>query len=170
LYLASSAEKVGEKTWDTGTANADVDEFRLYAFRIKNCAGEVSRTLDVRESFLVEIEYEITTPLPYCRVGILVTTAQGVIVFEAYDADYKEYSGARNPGRFVSKCVIPGNLLSPGSYLISINAGIRRLKNFIRMDNVLMISVEDLGAVGSHMGDRRSGLIRPDLIWEREAR
>jgi hypothetical protein len=38
------------------------------------------------------------------------------------------------------------------------------------MDNVLMISVEDLGAVGSHMGDRRSGLIRPDLIWEREAR
>ncbi len=168
-YLASNAALDGQRAWSEGIANSEVNELKIWAVRLKNHKGEVTGTLDVRKPFAVEIKYEILKPLPFCRIGILVITANGICVFETYDADRVDYAGRREPGIFITKCKVPGNLLSPGGFILSINAGIRGIKNLAKLENVLSFNMEDTGAVGSHIGGRRQGVIRPKLKWHREA-
>lgn len=167
-YLTSGSNIYGERVWTEGIAQPGVEEFRLKAVRIKNGNGDVTGRLDVRMPFWVEIEYEIFRRLPFCRVGIIIATVDGIAVLETYDADKEDYAGPREPGIFISKCKIPGNLLSPRRFLISINAGMRGVKNLVRLENVLSFDIEDTGAVGSHVGGRRIGVIRPSLEWQRE--
>jgi lipopolysaccharide transport system ATP-binding protein len=119
----------------------------------------------VQQPFWVEIEFEIHNRLSFCRVGIIVTTTEGILLFESYDADQKECSGVREPGTYISRCKIPGDLLSPGHYVLSVNAGLPGKKNLARLENVLSFDIEDTGAVGSHLWGKRRGVIRPRLDW-----
>jgi lipopolysaccharide transport system ATP-binding protein len=168
-YLTSGASLDGYRVWEEGIANPGVSEFNVRAIRIKNNGGGVTNVLDVRMPFWVEIEYEIVKPLPFCRVGIRISTVEGIPVFTSYDADHEEYAGPREPGLFISKCKIPGHLLSPGRFILSGAAGIRGVKNLALLENVLSFDVEDTGAVGSHVGGKNKGIIRPKLEWLKEA-
>ena len=165
-YLSGGASVSGESVWQHGIANAGVNEFKLRAVRIKNTGGEIAEILDARLSFWIEVEFEIFKLLPFCRVGITLSTAERLHILQTYDADIEEYSGLRQPGLFVSVCEIPGYLLSPGRYVVSINAGIRGIKNFVALENALCFDIEDTGAIGSSMGGRRLGIIRPQLKWQ----
>ena len=165
-YLSGGAGVSGELLWNPGIANPGVNEFKLRAVRIKNSSGEVVGILDARLSFWIEVEYEILKPLPYCRVGITLSTAEGVHILQTFDADIEEYSGLRQPGISSSVCQIPGYLLSPGRYTVSVNAGMKGFKKFIAIENALCFDLEDTGAVGSSMGGPRKGIIRPQLKWQ----
>lgn len=167
-YLTSGANLDGQCVWRDGIANSGVDEFKIKAIRIINSNGEVTGLLDTRKPFWIEIEYEILKRLPFCRVGFGINTVEGIRVFTAYDTDCEKYIGPREPGRFVSKCKIPGHLLSPGGYSISSAAGITGVKNLALLENVLLFDIEDTGAVGSDVSGRRQGVIRPRLEWQRE--
>ncbi len=164
-YLTSGASVSGRCVWEEGVANPGVDEIKVRSVCVRNSAGEVTALLDVRKPFEVEIEYEVSRPLSHCRVGIVLTTVEGVAVLAAYDVDNEAYMGERGPGRYISKCEIPGNLLNPGTFILSIHAGIRRVKSLVSLENVMSIEIEDIGAVGAHVGGRRIGIIRPKLEW-----
>lgn len=107
--------------------------------------------------------------MPFCRVGIRIATVEGIIVFAAFDADRKVFAGPREPGRFVSKCKVPGNLLSPGRFILTGVAGITGIKNLVVVENALSLDIEDTGAAGSHVDAKRKGIIRPKLEWQVEA-
>ncbi len=167
-YLTSSAALDGQCIWDKGIANRGVDELIIRAVCLKTGNDEVAGRLDSRIPFCVEIEYEILKSLPFCRVGILLTTVDGIPVFEAYDTDKEEYAGPRKSGTFISRCKIPANLLNPGRFIISVNAGIPNNKNLAFIEGALTFDIEDIGAVGSHMHSKRKGIIRPRLEWNCE--
>ena len=98
---------------------------KLWALRVRNTKGSITTFFDEYEEVLIEIEYEILKPMPQCRVGVIVTSpTYGLDLFMAHDADLREYQGPREPGRYISTCVIPSNLLAPGGFLLSVNAGI----------------------------------------------
>jgi lipopolysaccharide transport system ATP-binding protein len=168
-YLTNEASLDGQCVWERGMANPGVDEFMLRAIRIKNEAGEITSTLDARKPFWVEIEYEIIEHLPFCRVGLRLSTVEGITVFAAYDADQDEYAGPRDPGHFVSKCKIPGFLLNPGRFVLSSAAGMTGVKTLMQLENVLFFDVVDTGSVGSHITSERWGIIRPKLEWRKVA-
>ena len=168
-YLTSGAETDGEVIWVDGFANNSDSDLKIMAVRIKNINLEVCGSLEITKPFWIEIEYEIFSYLPWCRIGIIITTVEGIIVFESYDADDERYSGSRTPGRYKCFCKIPGNLLSDGRYTITLNAGIIGKKNFAHIENVLIFDIEDTGGVGSHMTKhQRRGIIRPVLEWYQE--
>jgi lipopolysaccharide transport system ATP-binding protein len=164
-YLTSNTNETGAKTWETGISNSGVDELKIYKIQVLNCDGKPTSSLDVRKHFEVEIHYRITKRLPYFRVGFLLSTADGISAFEAYDADEKRYSGSREPGDFITKCRVPGNLLNVGNYILTINGGIPNIKNLVYLENVLTVRIEDTGAIGSHLFDKRQGVVRPRLEW-----
>jgi lipopolysaccharide transport system ATP-binding protein len=168
-YLVSGAGTDGQMSWPEGIANDGIDEFRLYQVEVWQDPGEPTATLDVRRPFVVELRYAITARLPYCRVGFRLCTSDGLVLFEAYDSDEPDHSGPRAPGEYVACCEVPGDLLNAGRYLLTVNAGVPRIKNFLFMEGVLVLDVADTGAVGSHMGTRRLGVIRPRLRWEIES-
>lgn len=74
---------------------------------LRNRQGTIASTVESAAPFSIEVDYEIFRSLPFCRLGIIITTADGTPVFEAYDADVPENVGARTAGRFVSICRIP---------------------------------------------------------------
>jgi lipopolysaccharide transport system ATP-binding protein len=168
-YLTSGTSGDGQRIWEEGIANPGVSEFKLRAISIRNNGGEITGVLDARKPFWVEIEYEILKSLPFCRVGIRITTVEGIVVFAAFDADREEYAGSREPGRFVSKCKVPGYLLNPGRFILTGVAGITGIKNLAVLENVLSVDIEDTGAAGSHVDGKRKGIIRPKLEWQVEA-
>jgi lipopolysaccharide transport system ATP-binding protein len=161
-YLTADARR-GEIVWPDGTANRYVDEFKLFAIRIRNAEGRVTSILENTKPFSIEIDYAITKPLWNLRVGFALMTSTGSCVFETYDADHPEFRSGRAPGRYTARCQIPGQLLSPATYLISVNAGMPRNKNLCAPGNVLVLDVEDTSAMPA-----RRGIIRPNLRWKQE--
>jgi len=167
-YLTSGSQVDGLVSWEGGTANSDVDEFRLLSVCIRNDARQVATILDSQKKFVLELEYKVAKPLPHCRVGFTLTNIEGIHVFEVYDSDTEAIPEPRETGQFIARCTIPGNLLSPGRYIASVNAGMVNIKNFVHLDGVLVFDIEDSGSEGFTYGRARIGIIRPKLTWEKE--
>ena len=167
-YLTTGSMLNGQRVWEEGIRNPGVSELRIQAVRIRNGHGSVTAGLDVCAPFWVEVDYQVLSRLAFCRVGVLISTVYGVVVLEAYDADDKRYQGPREPVTYTSRCKIPGNLLSPGHYFLSINAGIPNVRNLAFVENVLTFDIEDTSAVEAYGQAERHGVIRPALQWERE--
>ncbi|MDY0041126.1 MAG: ABC transporter ATP-binding protein [Desulforhabdus sp.] len=165
-YLTDGSGRDAIRVWTNGIANRDVSELKIYSISVHNSHSDITNKIEVGEPFEIRINYEILERLPFCRLGIRITTIQGITVFETYDADHDSFAGVRRPGRYLGKCTIPGNLLSPSRYVLSINAGIPNVKNLAFIDNTIFLDIEDTGSVGSSMHGKRDGIIRPMLDWE----
>ena len=168
-YLTSNSRLDGRCVWDEGISNPDTDEFKLFSVSVLNDAQQIATVLDIQKEFFIELEYKIMKELPHCRIGFTLTNIEGNCLFQGYDSDNEEIPGPRKPGHFVAQCRIPGHLLSPGRYVISINAGMVNLKNLVRLDSVLVFDVEDTGGPGSVYSRERLGILRPKLGWTNKA-
>jgi lipopolysaccharide transport system ATP-binding protein len=165
-YLTSNLEASGEKIWQDGIANVGIKYFLFKAVRIYNSQGGITSHLSSVEDFWVEIEYELSKNLANCRVGLIISTVEGTILFATYDTDICEDSGYRQEGSYVSKCQIPGNILNSGRFLISINAGIPGLKNLAKIENILSLEIEDMKGLNAGLGKKRIGIINPLVDWK----
>jgi lipopolysaccharide transport system ATP-binding protein len=170
-YLSSNSSERGFVEFPEGTANPGVDEFKLFAMRIHGPRGEISPNVDSRYSFWVSFDYRIEKPLPHCRVGFVLTTGDGTVVFENYDSDDVEsgvrgLQGRREPGNYSVRCEIPGQLLLHGHYALSVNVGMPGIKNLLFIENVLALNIEETRAVGD-VRAQPVGVIKPLLKWER---
>jgi lipopolysaccharide transport system ATP-binding protein len=165
-YLTSGSVLQGQISWGEGVANPGVNEFKLHWVAIWNSDGHVGAKVDGRKPFFVEIGYCITQELAFCRIGFVLSTVHGFTVFEVYDSDDERYLGPRKPGKYTTKCEIPGNFLNTGSYVLSVNAGMPGIKNLVFLEAILSFDVEDAAGVGSPMDGRRDGIMRPKLTWE----
>jgi lipopolysaccharide transport system ATP-binding protein len=164
-YLMSGALECGKRIWETGVSNAGTDEFKLLAVTIKNQEHAPATNLPVNGLIEIGIKYRISKSLPYCRVGFLLTTVDGIVVFETYDTDETRPNEKREPADYMASCQIPPHLLNPGRYVLSVNAGIPDVKNLVSLENVMALNVEDTEIMGPHAHLRRAGVIRPKLEW-----
>jgi lipopolysaccharide transport system ATP-binding protein len=170
-YLSSNSSEDGFFEWPEGTSNPGVDEFKLFAMRIHSHTGAVTANVDARYSFFISFEYRIEKPLPNCRIGFVITTADGTAVFEGYDSDNAHESdvsglhGARVPGDYRIRCEIPGELLLHGHYVVSFNAGMPGVKNLLYLENLLSLTVEETRTV-AEVYAAPEGVIKPKLKWE----
>jgi lipopolysaccharide transport system ATP-binding protein len=177
-YMMSGIAVSGEIYWEEGISGKDVDGFSVKAVRIKNNRGEVSGTVDVSETFSVEVEYSLSKSLRDFPVGIELTSSGGIVMFESYDTDSIKNRGERKPGTYVSRCTIPEKLLAPDRYVITVNAGIvprRKMKrlgaknvNIMKLEDVLFFYIEDAKASQEKQGGSRAGILRPDFEWDVE--
>jgi lipopolysaccharide transport system ATP-binding protein len=165
-YLASDSTRTGEIHWTEGFADEGVTEFRLESLRVLGGIEGRPGQIDPHEPFTVAITYRILEPLPACRVGITLQSADGIVLFDGYDSDAEDHASRRLPGLYTSHCTVPGILLSPGRYFISVNAGIPNVRNLAYADSALAIDIVDVDAPGSHAGVGHSGILRPKLEWE----
>jgi len=166
-YLLENSSASGQIVWSEGTAHAGVTELKLHGATVRNAAGEITANLDVQLPFTVTIDYRIHERLRQGRVGFMLNMPDGTTLFEAYDSDKPENQGQRDTGAYSVRCEIPGNLLLPGSYTLSLVAGSPGYKPFAYEEHVLSITLEDTGAVGSEMHVDRVGVFRPKLRWDR---
>lgn len=170
-YLASGQAESGERVWDAEDIPAASSPFRPVAIRVKDQSGKVVDTVRSTEPVIVEWEYCLDAPVTGLRVGMYLNTMRGEYVFTAFDTDdAKQYEqfGARQAGRYISRCNIPEDFFNEGRYSLGVNASSFGVKRYFMDENALSFSVDISGAPGTQWPEIRQGPIRPRLDWKIE--
>ncbi len=151
--------------WPDGFSNAGVHELKFTSVGLLDKNGQAATHFDYSEPLSFELSYTVHESLSFCRIGFLVHALDGTPVFEIYDVDEDMNGGRRQPGSYLLRCELPGDLLKPGRYSLSLNAGIPGAKNLVRLDGILQFSMDDPSLPGAAMNLPRLGVIRPKAKW-----
>jgi lipopolysaccharide transport system ATP-binding protein len=170
-YLSKGFSQQGERTWEEDEIPAEAAPFRPVAMRVRDAAGHVSDSLRSVEPMEVEIEYQLTAPVTGLRVGIYLMSTRGEYVFTSFDTDEPEkftsYT-SRAAGHYISRCMIPADILNEGRYSLGMNAGSYKIKRYFQDEQALAFNIDAAGAPGTHWPETRLGLVRPRLDWKIE--
>ncbi|MCX7609820.1 MAG: ABC transporter ATP-binding protein [Anaerolineales bacterium] len=168
-YLSAGNAGAGERIWESDEVPAEAAPFRPIALRVRDARGSVTETVRSVEPFSIEMEYELTAPITGLRVGIYLTTARGDQVLTSFDTDdqkrFEKY-GARPAGRYLSRCIIPPDLLNSGRYTLGVNASTYRVRRYFMDEQALNFNVDASGAPGMQWPEARPGVLRPRFEWE----
>lgn len=168
-YLASGVQEVGEVTFPDQSHQAPGSDYvRLLAVRIRDKAGRITSSLDVRHPFTIEMQYRILRRASNLRVGLTLTTDDGVVVLSSTDTDNVEDGLEREPGTYVSHCTLPGNFLNYGQYIVSVGADFPMMQVHFLLERALAFRIEQTGGVGGSISDGRNGILRMGLPWNME--
>jgi lipopolysaccharide transport system ATP-binding protein len=165
-YLTENSSSEGEVVFDGSPQAPGSDEVRLKAVRIVNHNGKITASLDARQSFQIEVEFEVLKLISDLRVGIRVGTHEGVSIFTSTDADLHGHEFVRTPGRYISRCTVPGCFLNFGQYFVAVGCDFPMQKIHFSLDPALAFRIEPTGGVGGHIPDGRRGLLRVQFPWE----
>ena len=167
-YLASGQSQAGERSWDASEVPASAAPFMPVSLRLLDAKGKVADNIRSVEEITLEMKYQLTAPVTGLRVGFYLNTIRGEYVFTSFDVDesamYEKHS-ARQPGTYISRCTIPGDLLNEGKYIIGVNASSFGVKRYFMDENALGFSVDPSAAPGMQWAEQRQGPIRPRLKW-----
>ena len=166
-YLTLTSSSTSEVRFSNGIVYKNNDKFKLLGLRIIDENKQTSSVQDITKPFFVEIEYIITKKIPPIRVAFLLSTIAGDDVFTSVDLASRNWgNNFRDSGVYRSKCKVPGNLLQPGNYLISISADIPFIEVLFQSENLLSFQILQIGGVSGRYLERWPGIICPDLEWE----
>ena len=171
-YLSHGFEKGGERTWEAAEIPADAHPFKPLALRVLNGKGQVVDSVRSVEPLTIEMEYRLELPITGLRVGIYLMTVRGDFVFTSFDTDDPEQfsqHAERKAGHYISRCVIPADVLNEGRYAIGVNASVFRVKRYFQDANAVVFNVNPTGAPGMHWVEPRQGVTRPRLNWQIES-
>jgi lipopolysaccharide transport system ATP-binding protein len=171
-YLNVGLTKQGERSWTAGELKSVKAPFQPIALRVLNPMGKVVDTVNAAEGFSIELEYNLRDAIKGLRVGLYIMTTRGEYVFTTFDTDdpelYETYS-VRPAGHYISRCVIPPNLMNEGRFVLGVNASVYRIRRYFQDDKALTFSVDATGAPGMHWLEKRLGPVRPKLDWKIKA-
>ncbi|WP_299026270.1 ABC transporter ATP-binding protein [uncultured Thermanaerothrix sp.] len=171
FYLSQGFSQTGERIWHPDEVPAAAAPFRPIALRIRNAQGQVVDTIRSVEPSTIEIEYELSAPIPGLRVGLYLMSTRGEYVFTSFDTDDPEHFeqfAVRPAGRYISRCLLPANLLNEGRFVVGVNASAYRVRRYFQDEQALTFTVDATGAPGTQWPEPRLGAVRPRLEWQVE--
>jgi lipopolysaccharide transport system ATP-binding protein len=169
-YMTSGLAQSGERAWSDEIAQ--MSPFRPIAVRVLDDVGRVSGQVMAQKGFAVEFEYQVVQEIKGLRVGVYLFTSRGEPVFTSFDTDDAarfERMASRPAGRYISRAIIPGNLVNEGRFVVGVNASSYRIQSYFTDEYALTFTADSAGAPGSHWPERRGGPVRPALDWEIES-
>jgi lipopolysaccharide transport system ATP-binding protein len=170
-YLASGYSRVGERTWNIDEIPEEAAPFRPISMRLCDESNRVINTARSTEPLTILVEYVLDAPIAGLRVGIYLITTRGEFVFTSFDTDTPqkfEQFGVRPAGHYISRCVVPGDLLNEGRYILGLNASAFRVKRYFHDEQALSFNIDGAGAPGMQWSEPRLGPVRPRLDWQIE--
>jgi lipopolysaccharide transport system ATP-binding protein len=164
-YLRASAER-SEKRWPEDSSKPGDDAVKLVAVRVLTTEGEKTNVIQMHEDFQIEIEYQIDRRLYGLQVGFRLLTSDGTVVLTSGDNDSSiADQGERNPGRYISRCLMPGRFLSPQTYFLSVGAHVPNVHTHFYVESPVSFTVARTDGRGTIADDKRLGVICPILPW-----
>jgi lipopolysaccharide transport system ATP-binding protein len=165
-YANSGREMSAQKSWPREAAPGN-EVARLHSVSIKNSAGTLLSSILTRESFNIEFYYWNIESETKLTTTIVITNQEGIIVFSSISNHEQNWHDRPRPkGLYRSVCSVPGNLLSPGSYDVTILICADHYSRCFREDNVAQFTLVDSGEVRGDYFGGYSGTIRPMLEWK----
>jgi lipopolysaccharide transport system ATP-binding protein len=168
-YLSSGLSTNATKEWVDRDNAPGGEVARLRAVRVRNKNGCTTDMLDIRESVVIEMEYDVLKPGYMFMPNFQLYNDHGVHIFSAHDLDPAWRRRKRPIGRYISAVEIPGNFLSDGQMFIG--AGLQTIDpvihQFYELDAVSFQVIDNMdtdSARGDYEGEMRA-VIRPRLDW-----
>jgi lipopolysaccharide transport system ATP-binding protein len=165
-YLAGVSGARPERTWAYEN-NAPGDErSRLRVVRVVDAAGNVSGRISSDDALEIQIEFSNDMDGSIVGTTLMIFAADGTCIFSSLDnKDSTSYSVPRRRGLWRSTCSIPGQLLSEGSYSVSIAIWSSSYSPIVRVDDVVVFEIYDGGGVRGDYFGGFAGVVRPLLKW-----
>ncbi len=139
--------------------------FKFISIGVNNSQNSSLLSFAADEEVLIEIVYEIERKLTGCQVGVRVTDSDGNIVFTTADTDTTNNSAfQREPGKYRALFIIPGFLLTPGTYTLTVVAHLPHRTVYEIIEQAVSFTVTNTGWVG--VFDGRLGAVSPRIIWK----
>ncbi len=161
-YLSDQAVSGGQwelEQWD------DAQIAAITHLRLLQEEQEVSGDLVSDKAFDFELRYTLRREMPFCRVGVILYTSTGIVVFSTAEPDSDGNSPCdRAAGTYTARCTVPAWLLSPGGYVATLHIDDAPNSRHFTADQVFSFSVVETALRG--MGHQnRPGIISPKLDW-----
>jgi lipopolysaccharide transport system ATP-binding protein len=171
-YLSAGHDSSGERVWGEDEIPASAAPFRPVALRLRDSRDKVVDSIRSTEAFTIEMEYHLDAPVTGLRIGFYLNTTRAESVFTSFDTDdpemFEKYTN-RPEGRYVSRCIVPADMLNFGRYSLGVNASAFQIRRFFQDEDALNFNVDSTGAPGMHWPEQREGVVRPRLEWNIES-
>ena len=164
-YLSQTLESGGQARWEKGArpgnGKVEIDSVRLLDARDMP-AGEIH----ISEPCTVEIAFEVTAEGARAQFSVVLFDENGFCLFGSLSNQERSFHGkALEKGRYVSRCVIPGDFFNNGRFHVTIiGSGLYYGEGF-RADHCLSFDALDDGKLRGDYMDMYGGVLRPRLSW-----
>jgi lipopolysaccharide transport system ATP-binding protein len=160
-YLSDSARP--RSHWFSSSDGTHHRETQIISVRVLTASGEPTLCVPFDRDFKIEIAYQVNRPTRNLGVLCRVTDSRGIVVWSSWDTDSTDWeSRVREPGEYLSICHVPGKLLRPGRYLLTLAASAVHGRLDFHEDALSL----EVSEVGWRMNPGRTGVITPVLRWE----
>ncbi|CAN5251719.1 ABC transporter ATP-binding protein [soil metagenome] len=171
-YLHDQSQIGAEKIWKDEDELPGNEVALLHRVRVRNRAGEISSSNDIRHPIGIEMTYEVLEKdkvlVPNCHFY----NEQGVCVFISHDWNNEWRHRVRPPGTYTSTVWIPGNFLAEGTFFVTaVLTSYKPINVHFSERDVVSFNVVDTTEGDSARGDYAGvlpGIVRPVLEWETE--
>jgi len=169
-YLTSDLGTTAAREWSDLSKAPGSSIVKLCAVRVMKESGEITETFDIRQSINVEIEFQVLQEGHVLLPHFGLINDLGQCAFISVDLDPSWRSRPRPAGRYISKAVIPGNLLAEGLMYISCHC-LTLNPDVVQFSErkVVAFHVSDSLEGNSSRGDyakQMPGVVRPILKWD----
>jgi homopolymeric O-antigen transport system ATP-binding protein len=162
-YLTSGT--IPRASWRNSDTEKPRDaEFQFISAGILSMDNEPAAVVDFNKGFQMEIGYQLFCPIRGLSIVYQVLNSRGEVIWSTWDTDphgWRDYGTVRDCGRYVSRCRVPGGLLRPGRYALSIGACAPE-RRLVSHNNLLSF---DVSSVGFQFNENRQGIITPMFEW-----
>ena len=167
-YLENGSGISAMREWLDLKKSPGDEVVRLRSVRVRAKDGQICEAVEIDQPLGIEITYDVLRPgfvlVPSCRIS----NQEEIILFQTNDWN----PAPRQTGRYASSTWIPGNLLTEGTFYVSIgiatpSPGVT-IKRLFESDTVAFQVMDrvDGGPMRSMWGGSHPGVVRPYLPWE----
>ncbi len=159
-YLAEGAG--GSAEWRPETPVSDAFEYHSVAIE-SSSSDRV--TIPADSSFGIVFDFTVKKPMPPGRLALLILSNDGTTVLASASTD--RISALREPwtlGRQRARCIVPGHLLVPGQYYVTISEPADGYD--VIHERVLAFAITEENSLMAR--DGRRGVVAPLLEWRLE--
>ena len=170
-YYHQEKASGGEVDFSHEVSRRGDDTASLLKARILDSDGRVTSQIDINDDIFLEMEYEVMKPGAHVNAIFHIHTADGVKAFITSDVTLDPEAVLKmQPGRYLSRCKIPGNFLNDGTYYVGFAMATMETSkdHFHQQDLLSFIIIDSLQGTITRgkYGGAIPGIVRPALEWE----
>jgi lipopolysaccharide transport system ATP-binding protein len=169
LYLQRTVRNISEEEIREAIKRLPEDPvFRLEAIQLSQMGRPVFDLIQNGSPLEISVRYCIKRSVSQLRVFIDMLDDQGIVLFRSFHDEDMDDISHMTPGTYVSKVIIPRNLLAAFPHMLCVKAGIFGVRYTLPEEGICIpLHVEQTSPYNrAYLGDRFVGRLALVLDWE----
>jgi lipopolysaccharide transport system ATP-binding protein len=156
-YLTRDDLRLGR--WEHPCGMTCGEDVRVSAVEVLDADGTPDPAVPFEEPVRIGVSHQVINAVRGLLLKLEVSDVSGTVILTTSNVDVDPLSSDWEPGAYSHRFEIPGGLLHPGRYVLSVTAKLKHMK-LDEHENVLVFDV-----LPSESSKGRKGIITPQLRW-----